>query len=251
MGVLITIIIIASALLFVVCILLITHKLQKVNQRTNLSRSIVSKIPRTIHQIYDVQDFEKYKYKFVKWANANEWKYELWTDKKCDQLLVTYPSIKTMVDKLPTETQKKDIIRYLILYEHGGVHMHTDTFPQPGFSKFMEDNNENFIAFVESTRSKEDIIRNLTFQNIRQGEPEDRLRISNYVMAASRKSPIVWNIIQLAYQRCKKTNHITHEYDLQYTSGSDVVTTIVNALHNVRISDEQQTKQLITHSKQY
>lgn len=82
-----------------------------------------SKIPRLLHQVW-LGDQSK---RPVAWmdtwkAKHPEWEYKLWTD--TDFIDSPYTPL---IDNCPTFAGKSDIIRYLLLYEYGGVYVDADS----------------------------------------------------------------------------------------------------------------------------
>lgn len=88
-----------------------------------------TKIPKIIHQTWKDTQIPR---KFVKWIqswrkNNPDWEYWLWTDKSARQLIAErHPSILNMYDNYNEGIRRADALRYVILYEFGGVYADMD-----------------------------------------------------------------------------------------------------------------------------
>lgn len=96
-----------------------------------------------IHQIYGVfrdgkplSDFPLFvdsKKAWMKVAKDAGYRYKLWNDDMCNKLINKYPEFKNMYESI--EKKKKpavmraDIMRFLILYDEGGMYVDMDVFP--------------------------------------------------------------------------------------------------------------------------
>lgn len=91
--------------------------------------SLRCRIPRILHQTWKSRTIGATKVKYVRsWIDLNpDWHYKLWTDKD-NRLLVAsrFPQYLDLYDSYPQDIMRADIIRYLILYEFGGVYADTD-----------------------------------------------------------------------------------------------------------------------------
>lgn len=85
----------------------------------------ITKIPKVIHQIWLGSPFpEKYKAFAQSWKeNHPDWEYRLWTDKDVPGFKLEN---KALYDAATNYGEKSDILRYEILYRHGGLYVDTD-----------------------------------------------------------------------------------------------------------------------------
>lgn len=88
-------------------------------------------IPKIIHQIWIGPNSEP-----IKWTNTfkidyinkyPEYNYILWNESNIDDLFIVHPIIKIVYDLEETWNGKSDILRYLILYKHGGIYIDADS----------------------------------------------------------------------------------------------------------------------------
>jgi len=110
----------------------------------------------TIHQTWKNNDIPL-QYKLcnqkLKTLNSN-WNYKLWTDID-NELFVKqeYPYFLDTYLNFPYHIQRVDAIRYLILYQYGGIYIDLDYIPNKNFDGFL--NNDNvFLPLEPDTNCK-------------------------------------------------------------------------------------------------
>ena len=131
-----------------------TKKVKKTIKRKKVGKSNISlkydnkssedkqkgKQPKlVIHQIYGVfrdgkplSDFPLFMDSKKAWttlAKKNNYGYKLWNDKMCTDLINKYPEFKSMYNNVKYPVMRADIMRFLILYEYGGMYVDMDVLP--------------------------------------------------------------------------------------------------------------------------
>lgn len=106
----------------------------------------MEKIPKIIHQIWigpnkkpDVwmDTFSK------EYINSNpDYKYKLWTDSDIDDLFDGFHTFKEIYKMEQTWNGKSDIMRYIILFKHGGIYIDADA---------VWVNNKSFNYLIDNT----------------------------------------------------------------------------------------------------
>jgi inositol phosphorylceramide mannosyltransferase catalytic subunit len=98
-------------------------------------------IPKIIHQIWitfnpneckKFEDNELFKIqneRTINFCKKNDIKYLLHNDEECEKLLSKYPEHIDFYNNLRYPTQKCDFLRYLIIYEYGGLYLDMDVSP--------------------------------------------------------------------------------------------------------------------------
>jgi hypothetical protein len=128
----------------------------------------------------------------------------------------------------PKNIQRCDTLRYMLMYQYGGVYSDLDVSPSLRISDlFRKYPYANVIFGV--ARKKPQVKCRLTTQQetIRRGEMEIPTRLSNYFLAAKIPYHPIWiDILRLAKTRSKA--RLTSQYGIIYTTGPDVVTTAVS-----------------------
>ena len=92
-----------------------------------------------IHQIYGVfrdgkplSDFPLFVDSKKAWtalAKKAGYRYKLWNDAMCTKLINKYPEFKKMYNSVKEPVMRADIMRFLILYDEGGMYVDMDVFP--------------------------------------------------------------------------------------------------------------------------
>ena len=86
-------------------------------------------IEKVIHQIWD-GDNVPFQLRILSctWKRFNpNWEYHLWNKKEMVELVDSYfPEWANLYHSLPFNIQRLDMIRYMILYCHGGVYVDLD-----------------------------------------------------------------------------------------------------------------------------
>jgi mannosyltransferase OCH1-like enzyme len=88
-------------------------------------------IPKIIHQIWIGPNPEPtiwtdtFRVDYL--SSHPHYEYRLWNDQTSNEILTKYPMIKVLYDLEQTWNGKSDILRYVILYEHGGIYIDADS----------------------------------------------------------------------------------------------------------------------------
>lgn len=141
----------------------------------------MEKIPKLIHQIWigpkKQPDMwiktwsEKYINKF------KDFEYKLWNDKNIKDILNKYPVCKIMFEMEREYCGKADILRYLILYEYGGIYIDADS---------VWINNSNLNELIEKTNNTG------IFAGMQPGSDE----IANGVFGCTKKNKLILKLIK-------------------------------------------------------
>tara|TARA_R110000823_G_scaffold247206_1_gene371026 strand:+ start:728 stop:1363 length:636 start_codon:yes stop_codon:yes gene_type:complete len=92
-----------------------------------------------VHQIYyDFNNknepmpklFFELQKKVVKWCKKNMYSYKFWNKSMLDKLLNKYPKYKNQINNVRYEIMKVDMIKFLILYNEGGLYLDLDIEPK-------------------------------------------------------------------------------------------------------------------------
>lgn len=88
-------------------------------------------IPRIIHQIWIGPNkkpnlwTDTFEHDYI--AEFPHYSYKLWTENNINELFDGLPVYRQVYDLEPTYNGKSDVLRYLILYRHGGIYMDADS----------------------------------------------------------------------------------------------------------------------------
>lgn len=104
-------------------------------------------IPRKLHQVYglfndgkslqDIPIFHQQVSKTQQFCQTDDIIYKMWDNEACNELINKYPQYKELYENFRFPVQKADFIRYLILYDQGGIYVDCDIAP-------IEDMNDLF-----------------------------------------------------------------------------------------------------------
>ena len=96
-------------------------------------------IPRKIHQVFiqfkngkpfnDIPLFVQQVSKTKQYCLTNDIEYQMWNEESCNELIGKYPQFKELYENFREPIQKVDFIRYLILYDIGGIYVDCDIAP--------------------------------------------------------------------------------------------------------------------------
>ena len=120
-------------------------------------------IPKIIHQIWlgpkkrPDQWINTFKIDYI---NKNpEYKYYLWNEENINSLFTNFPIYKIIYDLEKTYNGKSDILRYLILYNYGGIYIDADSvwINEKSFDDLLSQVNETnvFASTHDILESKE------------------------------------------------------------------------------------------------
>ena len=136
---------------------------QKVTNRreADLSPHAAEKLPRTLHQTWKSRIVPK---RFRRWAtswrnNHRAWNFRMWSDEDNRELVETsFPELLSFYDSLRHTILRVDLIRYMILYTHGGIYADLDVESLKSLDPLLEDRHMRVLLGTESeTRNTIDI----------------------------------------------------------------------------------------------
>ena len=126
--------------------------------------------------------------------------------------------------------QKADYARYIVLKYYGGIYCDYDIeVEQSIYTLYDKYKNDDIILFEEVTLNANDMIDSLKY-SIRNNIPEVPLRIANYIMASKPNSIGINYILKLCKER--SVLKLNEDYDILYTTGPDVVSTVFDKHKN-------------------
>ena len=114
-------------------------------------------IPKTVHQIYGIFDdgiplenIKEYKDAVNQtelYCLTNNIEYKMWSKKDCELLLVNnYPEYIDLYNEFRYDIQRADFIRYIILYEYGGIYIDCDVIFLQNFIPYDIFNKDYFFV---------------------------------------------------------------------------------------------------------
>ena len=150
-------------------------------------------IPRKIHQVYgcfedDVElhtipIFKKQTDLTRKYCNDNDVEYKLWLSSDCRDLLQRYPQYIDLYNNFRHKIQRADFIRYLILYDEGGIYVDCDICPINSIDELLK----NDIFFVRWNNDKRELPYNAVLGSIEKHPVYDNI-LSHLIESYETKS---------------------------------------------------------------
>jgi hypothetical protein len=198
-------------------------------------------IPRLLHQVWiGRKRFPPYKAvdALRSFDRTNrELEKLLWKDGDIARLLDgRFPELKEVYRAYQYTMQRVNLTKYMSMYAFGGVYADLDVVVHRPLSELMARYpDKGAIFFVETVLSDEQAERIARKNPIREkgaelgflGDvSEDRRRMASYLFLARRGHPLVGDMLEEAKRRSALKVH--YPYDIMYTSGTDLFTTVIN-----------------------
>lgn len=198
-------------------------------------------IPRLLHQVWiGRKRFPPYKAvdALRSFDRTNrELEKLLWKDGDIARLLDgRFPELKDVYRAYQYTMQRVNLTKYMSMYAFGGVYADLDVVAHRPLSELMARYpDKGAIFFVETVLTDEQAGRIGRKNPIREkgaelgflGEvSEDRRRMASYLFLARREHPLVGDMLEEAKRRSALKVH--YPYDIMYTSGTDLFTTVIN-----------------------
>jgi len=116
---------------------------------------------QTIHQVYgvfndnkkleDIPIFHRQVKRTIDYCKIHNINHKFWNNTMCNELINKYPQYKELYDNFKEPIQKADFIRYLILYDEGGIYIDCDVCPIGDVSALFE-MNQFFVRWNDDKR---------------------------------------------------------------------------------------------------
>lgn len=128
----------------------------------------------------------------------------------------------------PKSIQRCDIIRYMLMYQYGGVYSDLDVECKLPISNLLRQYGwANVIFGISRIKSKQKCELAAKYETIRNGKPEIPVRIANYWCVSRIPNHPIWiDILRLAKKRSGSS--LQSQYGIIYTTGPDVITTALS-----------------------
>jgi mannosyltransferase OCH1-like enzyme len=118
-----------------------------------------------------------------------------------------------------------DIFRYYLMWKYGGLYLDHDVKVYPKLLLILSD-AKCVTLFTETLLNSEQLKKSAHYPN-RGNVQENIIRIANYILFSPKPGePFFINAINLALERLEKLECVTNTYDIIWTTGPDIVSTI-------------------------
>ena len=194
-------------------------------------------IPRLIHLIYlpwdkdqkllaDEHAFDHGPYERLQ-RYAPDFEVRLWTRSAVfDFCRAEYPAIADLLPTLARPTMMVDVLRWLVVYHFGGVYWQYDMNPLVPMARFLPGEGKEARLFTECVVDA-DWCAESAKEPIRQGVPEEPVRLCNQAFAATPKQAFIKKTLDLIVER-SSTLKPKRDYDILYICANAAVSTAYN-----------------------
>lgn len=172
-------------------------------------------IPKTIHitckQKNELNFYELFIDSII--SNNKNWKIHLYDDEDIHKFIINYfPYLENIYEAYPTNIQRMDLFRLLILLRFGGVYMDADVFCY----KSLDNICQYYIVLAEE--------KTLSFEECIKLGHSHPLRIANYMLAGVADHPFLKMAICAAIMNVNKV--VNDESDVLNTTGPGLITDV-------------------------
>ena len=146
-----------------------------------------------------------------------------------------------------------DYYRWFVVYNMGGIYLQYDSkllFDIKNINNIMPSNDKTTKLFVEIILSNEESIENGKKYKIRNGAPEEPIRIANQFFSAIKKSTFCKKILDNMLKNLNKYT-VEEDYDILYIGANALVSEVYDKYPNkneIYLVDFEKKQKLIEFS---
>jgi hypothetical protein len=217
------------------------------------NNEIVKEFPKIVHLMYFPWERQTGKLKsnendfdhtfFNKFKNRNsDYEIKLWTLSKIKKFTNEfYPRYNDIWNKIKHPTQAVDFFRLLVVYHYGGIYWQYDSKQQTDITNFIPPKNKTIQLFVE-TIITEEFANHKKNEPIRNGKPEELIRVANQCFSAHPKNRFIGYCLIKYWKNINNLQVIT-QYDILYIGANAMVSEAydeyknkneINLIHNTK-----------------
>lgn len=145
-----------------------------------------------------------------------------------------YPDIWAVLQTATRPVMLVDVLRWLVVYHFGGIYWQYGSTPLVPMDRFLPSRNKAARVFTECIITPE-FAQQMATEPIRNGEPEELVRIATQVFSAVPRSPFVKKVVDFLVMRMR-TYTLVRDYDLLFITANAAATT---AYHQFGKDDPQ------------
>lgn len=217
-------------------------------------------VPKIIHLIYipwdknqklkdNYLDFDKKSYEDLR-DNNKDYQVKLWTLPDIKNFLSTYyPDYYDLIFNLPRPTMIVDFMRLLVVYHYGGIYWQYGSRRRvKTMDYFLPEKDKKVRLFTESIITQKQSKYVAEEEEIRDGEPEELIRVCNQVFSAEPKHPYILTLFLKAISNSKKYK-VIKDYDILYIGANAMMSKVYNEVgrydKDVELVDKETVKRMI------
>ncbi len=187
--------------------------------------------PKILHLMYFPWDWKTGKLKenqfdfnhrcYEKLRQKNkDWKIKLWTYDKTKHFAEEfYPQYKEIHQLIKHPVQLVDFYRLLIVYHFGGIYWQYDSQQKAKLDSFIPPDNKKDRVFIEGIINKHAQIKNGEKNIIRNGKPEEELRIATQCFCSLPKTNFIKFALDKSWENLNNYE-LLESYDILYIGGN-------------------------------
>lgn len=155
-------------------------------------------------------------------AYAPDFDVRLWTYPLSRDFCVKhYPAIWEILQTCSRPVMMIDVLRWLITYHFGGIYWQMRTIPLVPMSRFFPTPGQEVRLFTENVMTPTQC-QAMAIEPIREGRPEEPIRVSNQVFSAASGHPFLQDMVSFLLGRIQ-TMTPRKDYDVLYISANGAV----------------------------
>jgi mannosyltransferase OCH1-like enzyme len=139
-----------------------------------------------------------------------------------------YPDYQDTIWNVSRPAMIVDIMRILIIYHYGGIYWQYESISKTSLVNFLPSKEKQLKLFTETvlTHAQAEDTRKYV---IREGLPEENIRICNQVFSAVPKHPYLWKLFLQAISNVQKF-HVKEDYDILFITGNALFSTFYDKI---------------------
>lgn len=171
----------------------------------------------------DPDDFDHRPYENMR-RYAPDFEVKLWTWPRVREFCErNYPAIWALLPTLARPTMMVDVLRWLVVYHFGGIYWQYEMDPLVPMAQMLPGPGYEVRLFTEFVND-EAFCRRMAAEPIRQGEPEEPVRIANQAFSAIPRHRFIRSVLDLIVERAS-TLRPQRDYDILYICANAAVST--------------------------
>tara|TARA_R110000851_G_scaffold43425_3_gene107372 strand:+ start:1265 stop:1918 length:654 start_codon:yes stop_codon:yes gene_type:complete len=151
---------------------------------------------KIVHQIFipfkegvllnNIPEFLQHTKATIRWCEKYDIEYKMWSLTEVDELLAKYGYLE-LCNSFPQKVMKVDFVRYLIIYEYGGIYLDCDVSPMRSmdslwlkscwFSSWFSDKKDLPYIAIFGGQPKNDIFLKIVKHSIESYESKKEMEI--------------------------------------------------------------------------
>jgi len=234
-----------SAAIFTFVFVIVLIVLSYMYEDYDFEREYNQNVPKIIHLIYipwdknqklkdNYLDFDKSSYEELR-DNNPDYNVKLWTLPDIKNFLnMYYPEYYDTIFSLPRPTMIVDFLRLLLVYHYGGIYWQYGSKRKvKTMDYFLPEKGKKVKLFTETIITQKQSKDVADKEEIRNGEPEELIRVCNQVFSAEEKHPYMLELFLKAVSNSKKYK-VKRDYDILYIGANSMMSKMYNEIGRYR-----------------